>query len=150
MDLSSLPKITNKAKKRMGRGFGSGRGKTAGRGTKGQKARNKVRIWYGGEPMGSSWIKRLSMLPGKGRNKPKSKKPILVKVSALNVFRKGSVVDLKKLQEEGIGKTKKAERRERKVKIVAGGKLKKALKIKASTSKGAKRMIGEAGGEVVV
>ena len=42
MNLSQLPRIVTKSKKRIGRGYGSGKAKTAGRGTKGQKARGKI------------------------------------------------------------------------------------------------------------
>ena len=46
MSLSSLKKIKSKSKKRLGQGHGSGRVKTAGRGTKGQLARNKVPLLF--------------------------------------------------------------------------------------------------------
>ena len=48
MNLSNVSKLKTKSKKRVGQGHGSGRGKTAGRGTKGQKARNKVAIYFEG------------------------------------------------------------------------------------------------------
>ncbi|MBU1070791.1 uL15 family ribosomal protein, partial [Patescibacteria group bacterium] len=49
MNLSNLPKITQRPKKRVGRGYGSGKGgHTSGRGQKGQKSRSKIPIWFEG------------------------------------------------------------------------------------------------------
>src|SRR3989344_1708142 len=57
MKLENLPKTTARKNKRLGLGHGSGRGKTAGRGTKGQKARGKIPISFEGGAI--SLIKRL-------------------------------------------------------------------------------------------
>lgn len=149
MDLSKLGKIKEKGKRRLGRGLGSGRGKTAGRGTKGQKARRKLPVWYGGEPMGSSWIKRTAMLAGKGRNKPKEVKPVLVKVGQLKVFRTGSTVDEEKLKKEGLFGIQKSRRQRPGVKIVGGGQLKKRLRVKVAVSEGARKTIEKVGGQVL-
>src|SRR3989344_5360691 len=70
MRLETLPKITTKSAKRVGRGHGSGKGKTSGRGTKGQKARGKLPITHphfegGSRPL----IKRLPIRRGKGNPK---------------------------------------------------------------------------------
>lgn len=48
MQLNNLVKTTKRPKKRLGQGLGSGKGKTAGRGQKGQKARGKLRIGFDG------------------------------------------------------------------------------------------------------
>ena len=75
MNLNKLPKLKSKSAKRIGRGQGSGRGKTATRGTKGQKARGKIAITHphyegGQRPL----FKRLPYKRGKGNPKI-SKKP---------------------------------------------------------------------------
>ena len=67
MKLESLPKTTERRKKRLGLGHGSGRGKTAGRGTKGQRARGKIPISFEGGAI--PLIKRLPFMRGKGKNK---------------------------------------------------------------------------------
>ena len=67
MNLNQLPKIKKTSKKRLGQGHGSGKVKTSGRGTKGQKARNKVPMYFEGGAL--PLIKRLPYRRGKGRNK---------------------------------------------------------------------------------
>ncbi|KKU03098.1 MAG: 50S ribosomal protein L15 [Candidatus Amesbacteria bacterium GW2011_GWB1_47_26] len=74
MNLNKLPRIITRPKKRVGRGMGSGKGShTAGRGTKGQKARGKVSILYEGTKTKKSLVKRIPMLRGKGKFKAKVK-----------------------------------------------------------------------------
>lgn len=63
-----LPKIVTRAKKRIGRGRGSGKGgHTVGRGQKGQKVRGKVGVLFEGMKMKKSLIKRLPFVRGKGK-----------------------------------------------------------------------------------
>src|SRR3546814_440646 len=81
--------------KRLGQGHGSGRGKTGGRGTKGQKARGKVSLTFEGGAL--PLIKRLPFRRGKGRNKVFKKGPVVVNVRALNLLKKGSVINLEAL-----------------------------------------------------
>ena len=95
MNLSNLDKAKTKSKKRVGQGHGSGRGKTSGRGTKGQKARNKVAIYFEGGAL--PLTKRLPFLRGKGRNRSLQEKPYVLNVEDLNVFSKGTVVTLESL-----------------------------------------------------
>ena len=74
MNLNKLPRIITRPKKRVGRGMESGKGShTAGRGTKGQKARGKVSILYEGTKTKKSLVKRIPMLRGKGKFKAKVK-----------------------------------------------------------------------------
>jgi len=143
-DLNSLKKLTTKQKRRLGQGHGSGRGKTAGRGTKGQKSRNKVPIYFegGGLPL----IKRLPYRRGKGRNKVFKNKPIGINVKALNLLKKDTVVDLKTLISNKIVHQKDAEIYG--VKILGDGDLKIALTVKLPVSKGAEKKIIKAGGKV--
>lgn len=144
MSLNKLPKIKAKSKKRLGQGHGSGRVKTAGRGTKGQKSRNKVPIYFEGGAL--PLTKRIPFLRGKGRNKPKNNRPIAVNVSALNKLKKGMVVDLAALIDNQIVGKKEAEIFG--VKILGDGDLAVALTIKLPVSKGAAKKIEKAGGKI--
>ena len=95
MQLNNLVKITNKKKRRIGQGHGSGRVKTAGRGTKGQNARGKIPLNFEGGAL--PLIKRLPFRRGKGKNKVFKKKPIVINLKFLNFLKKDSIVDLKSL-----------------------------------------------------
>jgi len=98
MKLNNLPKIVLKKKKRVGRGYGSGKGgHTAGRGQKGQKSRNKVSILFEGTKMRKSLIKRLPFLRGKGKFKSSQRKPITINLKYLNLLPSNTEVTLKTL-----------------------------------------------------
>jgi len=144
MKLNKLPKTTTISKKRVGRGYGSGRGKTAGRGTKGQKARGKVKLGFEGGQI--PLIKRLPLQRGKGKFKSFKKKPLVVNVKILNLLAKDEVVDLKTLVKYKI--VKEDEAKKFGVKILGDGELKTALTVKLPCSKGAIKKIEEAGGKV--
>lgn len=141
--LSRLPKTTKHPKKRRGLGLGSGKGKTAGRGTKGQKARGKIRssIAQGG----SFLVRRLPLYRGKFRNKPHRGKAIGVNVKHLNSLPKGSVVDkelliARHIIDKRIGDTG--------VKILGDGELTVSLTVRLACSKSAISKIKKAGGKV--
>ncbi len=145
MNLNSIEKLKTKKKKRLGLGHGSGRGKTSGRGTKGQKARNSIPLDFEGGAL--PLTKRLPFLRGKGRNKSLSKNPYILNVGLLNIFPKGSSIDIDSLAKKNLvemGIAKKVG-----VKILGSGDLKVALKVKLSVSKGAEEKIKKAGGEVL-
>lgn len=144
MELSKLSKTTTKSKKRVGRGYGSGRGKTAGRGTKGQKARGKVKLGFEGGQL--PLIKRLPLQRGKGKFKSFKTKPLVVNVKLLNLLPKDEVVDLKTLVKYKI--LKEDEAKKFGVKILGDGELKKPLVVKLPCSKGAIKKIEKAGGKV--
>lgn len=144
MKLNELPKITKKPKKRLGRGAGSGRGKTAGRGTKGQKARGKVKLGFEGGQL--PLIKRLPLKRGKGRNKSLKPGPIIVNVKYLNILPKNTEVDLETLIKARI--VKEDEARSFGVKILGDGELLLPLTVKLPCSGGAKEKIEKAGGKV--
>ncbi|MBI3559317.1 50S ribosomal protein L15, partial [Candidatus Gottesmanbacteria bacterium] len=59
----------DRPKKRLGRGHGSGKVKTTGRGTKGQKARENIGLKFAGSSLQASWLKRLPLVRGKGKNR---------------------------------------------------------------------------------
>src|SRR3989338_10134396 len=144
MKLENLPGITDRKKKRLGQGHGSGRGKTGGRGTKGQKARGKISISFEGGAL--PLIKRLPFRRGKGKNKAFRKKPIVINVKALNLLRKSSVVDIDTLIKSNIINKKEAEIYG--VKILGDGELSIPLIVKLPVSKGAEKKIIKSGGKI--
>lgn len=146
MNLTHLPKIGSKGKKRVGRGLGSGKGKTAGRGTKGQNARGKLPITHthyegGQRPL----FKRLPYRRGKGNSKI-SKKPLIVNLLALNILPKNSQVDLETLIKFGI--VEAGDAKIYGVKILGDGRLNQPLIIKVPISNSARAKIEKAGGKV--
>lgn len=142
-----LEKTVKRGKKRVGRGYGSGRGgHTAGRGTKGQKARSKIGILFEGVKMKKSFVKRLPLRRGKGKFKSKAK-PLVVKLDYLNLLPAGSVVDLALLVKQGIVEASSAEKFG--IKILGDGVIKKKLTIKVPISNSAAKKIEKAGGKVV-
>ena len=143
MELSKLPKITTKKSRRLGQGHGSGRGKTAGRGTKGQNARGKVGLFFEGGAL--PLTKRLPFLRGRGRNKIMKRHPISVSITRLADLPSKSVVDLDLLVK--IGVIDEGDRING-VKIIGNKEVKSALSVKLPTSKSAKEKIESAGGTV--
>jgi large subunit ribosomal protein L15 len=131
-------------KRRVGRGIGSGLGKTCGRGQKGQKARaggniNKLHFQGGQTPM-------QRRLPKRGFRKPFPIAHAIVSIQDLERFADGSVVDLEALRSSKLVKGK-VER----LKVLGDGELTKALTVKAHCfSKSAKEKIEQAGGKLVV
>ena len=144
MNLNTLEKTTAKKHKRLGLGHGSGRGKTAGRGTKGQKARGKIPLYFEGGAI--PLIKRLPFRRGKGKNKVFKKKPICINVKMLNIFPKDSKVDIKFLVEKGL--VRKEDAQQYGVKILGDGELFVPLVVSLPVSKGALKKIEKAGGKI--
>ena len=149
MNLSQLQKTTTTPKRRAGQGHGTGRGKTAGRGTKGQNARNKVGVTltrYSGGSLG--FVKSLPFLRGKAKNYSLQMTTLPINLSALNVFEKGSVVDLKTLVEKKVVTSKAIKNRP--VKVLGNGEVSVALTVKLPVSKSAQEKIEKAGGTVAL
>ena len=144
MNISDIQKLKTRSKKRVGQGHGSGRGKTAGRGTKGQKVRSKVALNFEGGAL--PLTKRLPFLRGKGRNKSLQKKAVILNVELLNAFSKGAVVDVESLVKQGLVALDEA--KQKGVKILGDGELTVALTVKLPTSKGAAEKITKAGGTI--
>jgi len=141
MDLHSLKKIKFKSKKRVGRGESSGKGKTSGRGASGQKKREKVKAGFEGGQL--PIYLRLPQQRGIG-NQPRIT-AVTISTQQLNKLPEKSIVNEKSLREVGlINKSKKMI----KIKIVATGKLQKALQLELPASKKAKELIIKAGGKV--
>lgn len=143
MRLHQLPKITTNKKKRLGRGIGSGVGKTAGRGTKGQKARGKIPAAQVGS--GLILYKKLPFRRGWGNPKV-SVKPTVVLTDELNQLKSKTIVSLDTLVTSGIISEKETRGG---VKILSGGEIKIALIVKLPISEKAKQLVEKAGGQVV-
>lgn len=144
MTLSNLPKTTQKSLRRVGRGAGSGRGKTAGRGTKGQKSRRNIPLAFEGGAL--PLVKRLPFLRGRGRNKVFKSHPLAINISSLNKFSKKTTIDIDTLIKYGIVGD---EARKRGVKILSDGDLNVPLIVKLQVSAAARKKIEKAGGAVI-
>lgn len=146
INLHSLPKIAARGKKRVGRGYGSGKGgHTSGRGQKGQRSRRTIPWSFEGGALPLS--QRLPFWRGKGRLNPLSDNPVAINLNQLDKLPAGTVVDAGFLVKKGWVKNK--EIAVRGAKILGGGKLTKKLTIvglKISVS--AKAAVEKAGGKV--
>ena len=133
----------HKKAKRVGRGHGSGKGKTSGRGTKGTGARNTVQPWFEGGQM--PLHRRLPKLGGFSNALFKVVyQP--VNVEALNAFPAGTTVDPEALRVKGIVRKSRGQ-----VKILGRGDVSVALTVKAHAfSESARAKIAAAGGSVEV
>lgn len=139
-----LQKTTDKKLRRLGQGHGTGRGKTAGRGQKGQNARSRRALSFEGGAL--PLIKRLPFRRGKGRNPSLNKKPIVVNFTALNLLPAKSIVDIATLIKHNI--VIESDAKKLGVKILGDGELKHALTIKLPISKSAQLKVEKAGGTV--
>lgn len=134
---------STKEVKRIGRGHGSGNGKTAGKGHKGQKARAGRGQRFGFEG-GQMPLQR--RVPKRGFNNIFASEFASINVCALNVFEDGAVVDAAALIEKGVIKKELDG-----VKILGNGELTKKLTVKAvAFSAAAKDKITAAGGKYEV
>lgn len=141
--LSTLKKITETSKKRVGRGYGSGKGgHTSSRGQKGQKSRggSKIPLWFEGGQL--PLIKRLPMLRGKGR---------------LEVVRPAAEINLSDIQRmkadvitlDALKLEKLIDVKFKKAKIIASGEISRKVTIKGvKVSEAAKVAIEKVGGTI--
>ena len=139
----SPPAKSSKADKRLGRGVGSGWGKTAGRGTKGYNSRSGggVRPGYEG---GQMPIQR--RLPKRGFTNIFRKKIAIINLRDLHAFESGSLVDEAALVKAGLVKGQKDG-----IKLLGHGEIRVALNVKLNqVSKSAREKIEAAGGSVEV
>ena len=129
-------------KKRLGRGIGSGLGKTSGKGHKGQWARSGGGVRPGFEGGQMPLIRRV---PKRGFNNHFRKVYSIVNLSVLENFEANSVVDMDVLNEKGLIKVLKNSVG---LKVLGNGALTKAITVKASAfSASAKEAIEKAGGK---
>lgn len=145
MNLSNLQPAagsTHNDNFRRGRGHGSGNGKTAGKGHKGQKARSGApRPGFEG---GQMPLQR--RLPKRGFNNIFAKKYVVLKLSDLNGFDARKFIDIDAVIEAGY-----SNRALDGLKIIGGGEVEKAVKVRCTKiTEGAKAKIEAAGGKVEV
>ena len=139
-DLSPAQGATT-AKKRLGRGIGSGLGKTSGKGHKGQWARSGGGVRPGFEGGQMPLIRRI---PKKGFNNHFKKVYAIVNIEVLNTLEANTVVDYDYLYEQGLIKEVKNAQG---LKVLGNGELNVALTVKAAKfSASAKEAIEKAGG----
>ena len=145
MKLNNILK-TKEVKKRLGRGIGSGKGKTSGRGVKGQKSRSGVAIksFEGGQ------MPLYRRLPKRGFNPIKKEK-----IAILNLEKIQSLIDAKKIGPDTIidldslKKTNILNKSVNKLKILGSGEIKFKVNLKADfASKSAKQKIENIGGNI--
>lgn len=138
------PEGARQYEKRLGRGIGSGLGKTCGRGQKGQKARqpgniNKLHFQGGQTP-----IQR--RLPKRGFNVPFPVETVTVNVGDLERFKAGEAVT-----EEALRAARLVQGRDVRIKVLGDGEIAKKLTVSAHAfSASAKEKIEKAGGTIVV
>jgi len=143
LDKLKPAKGARRSRKRVGRGPGSGLGKTAGRGSKGQKSRSGYSQRRGFEGGQMPLHRRI---PKRGFTNIFRQEYAIVNLEQLNVFRKGDEVTPLKILERGIVKNLK-----RGLKILGKGDLKKELTISAHKFSGsAMKKIQESGGKAEV
>ena len=141
-DLSPAPGSTHVGK-RKGLGIGTGNGKTAGRGHKGQKARSGggVRVGFEGGQMPLA-----RRIPKRGFNNIFAKPLEVINLTSLNKFEAGATVNVSDLLEKGI-----LSKCEYGVKVLGNGSLTKKLTVRATAfSASAKEKIEAAGGKAEV
>ena len=131
------------APKRLGRGVGSGLGKTSGKGHKGSKARSgggKAQGFEGGQ------MKLVRRIPKRGFTNIYAKEYATINLSALEAFEDGAVVDAQALKNAGLVKNAKDG-----IKVLGNGELTKKLTVKAAKfSKSAAEKIEGNGGKAEV
>lgn len=129
--------------KRKGRGAGSGNGKTAGKGHKGQKARSGGGVRPGFEGGQMPLHRRI---PKRGFNNIFANEYVAINVDTLNRFEDGAVVDAAAIKEMGIVKNTRDG-----IKILGKGELTKKLTVRATAfSESAKEKIEAVGGKAEV
>ena len=149
MKLNTLISKNSKSKKRLGRGIGSSKGKTSGRGHKGQKSRSGVSIksFEGGQ------MPLYRRLPKRGFNSIANKKDIvIINLSRIQeIIGKQKTILNNKINISNLQKSKFINKKYRKLKLLGSGDLKQKLDIEVnSISKSAKEKIEKLGGKVTL
>ena len=149
MKLNKLYSKVKKSKKRLGRGIGSGKGKTSGRGHKGQKSRSGVAIksFEGGQ------MPLYRRLPKRGFKSITNNKNIAIinlsRIQEIIVNEKNTFNN--KINLENLQKTKFINKKYKRLKLLGSGDLKKKFDIELnSISKSAKEKIEKLGGKVIL
>ena len=138
-------KTSGKRRKRVGRGSGSGLGKTSGRGVKGQKSRSGVSIsgFEGGQ------MPLYRRLPKRGFKNPFSKKIQKINFNTLSFLSKKHNLDLEKISEKELFEKKIFHKSKGKLKLLNVGKIEKPINIEISyASKKAIEALEKIGGKI--
>lgn len=144
--LNKLTKITDKPYRRLGRGYGSTVGRTAGRGQKGDKARGKAKLTFDGTKIKKGWIKRLPFLRGKHRLESQSINIIFKLDQIATWYKENEIVDVKSLAKKSRLSTRDLNAN---VKILSAKEFTKALTFKGlSVSEKARKQIVAANGKI--
>ena len=149
MELNKLSSKTIKPKKRLGRGIGSSKGKTCGRGHKGQKSRSGVAIksFEGGQ------MPLYRRLPKRGFNSLSNKKDLaIINLSRIQeIITKQKDILNNKINLASLQKSKLINKKHKKLKLLGTGELKQKFDIELnSISKSAKEKIEKLGGKVTL
>ncbi len=142
MDLSILRPSSGSThpRKRVGRGPGSGHGKTSTRGHKGQKARSKIHKWFEGGQM--PLVRRV---PKRGFKSRFKQKDLIINIDDLNIFNREKIITPEILRTSGLVKGRG------KIKVLGRGRLNRPLRVKAHHfSKQAQEKIEEAKGGIEI
>ena len=138
----------NRRKKRIGRGPGSGKGKTGGRGIKGQKSRSGVAIngYEGGQ------MPLYQRLPKRGFNNPNRKSYAIVNLSLIEKFIDAGKLNAKdEITEDTLVSSGLVRRKRDGVRILAKGELKSKIKLNVTgASKAAIDAVAKAGGSLTI
>ena len=138
----------NRKKKRIGRGPGSGKGKTGGRGIKGQKSRSGVAIngYEGGQ------MPLYQRLPKRGFNNPNRKSYAIVNLNLIEKFIDAGKLDAKaEITEDTLVASGLVRRKRDGVRILAKGELKSKIKLNVTgASKAAIDAVAKAGGSLTI
>ena len=138
----------NRKKKRIGRGAGSGKGKTGGRGIKGQKSRSGVAIngYEGGQ------MPLYQRLPKRGFNNPNRKSYAIVNLNLIEKFIDAGKLDAKaEINEDTLVSSGLVRRKRDGVRILAKGDLKSKVKLNVTgASKAAIDAVAKAGGSLTI
>ena len=149
MELNTLNSKTTKSKKRLGRGIGSSKGKTCGRGHKGQKSRSGVAIksFEGGQ------MPLYRRLPKRGFKSIANKKNVaIINLSRIQeIITKQKDIINNKINLTNLQKSKLINKKHRKLKLLGSGDLIQKLDIEVnSISKSAQKKIEKLGGKVTL
>ena len=147
MKLNTFNIKLTKPKKKLGRGIGSGKGKTSGRGHKGQKSRSGVAIksFEGGQ------MPLYRRLPKRGFNAIKREKIAIVNLSQIDNFLKKNKTKIDKIDLEILKKSNIVNKKYNKLKILGSGECNEKIQIEANfISKSAKEKLEKKGGTITL
>jgi len=148
MKLNTFNSKSSKNKKRLGRGIGSGKGKTSGRGHKGQKSRSGVAIksFEGGQ------MPLYRRLPKRGFKSIKNKAIAIINLSRIQeIIDKKKILPNIKINLPNLQKSKLINNKYRKLKLLASGDIKKKFDVEVNfISQSAKEKIEKSGGKVTL